>query len=427
MKWIYRKNKIIITLCVIAVLSIYFYSSNIQAETQKEKENLKLYSISACLIDASSGRVLYEKNGYEIRPMASTTKIMTCILALEKGTLDDIVTVSSLAASQPDVQLNINTNEQYYLKDLLYSLMLESHNDAAVAIAEHIGGSVEGFAALMNEKAAFLGCRDTFFVTPNGLDKSVLMEVKKEDGTIESQERAHSTTAFDLAQIMRYCIMQSEQKEQFLEITRTQSYSFSNIKGTRQFTVNNHNAFLSMMDGALSGKTGFTSAAGYCYIGAVKQGDRTLIAALLGCGWPNHKTYKWSDMKTLVNYGFEHFKLIKLSEVPIDETKLQPILVKGGCTNRLGDSAFTELEVIAEQTRQDEMLIGKEEQIRVSYQLKKDLEAPIKKGQQLGTITYSIEEETIKVDSIVAKNEIKQIDYTWCIKQIYSHFFFLAP
>ena len=98
--------------------------------------------------------------------MASTTKIMTCIIALENGNMEDVVTVSSYAAGMPDVQLNIRAGEQYYLKDLMYSLMLESHNDSAVAIAEHIGGTVEGFATMMNDKARALGCYDTNFITP---------------------------------------------------------------------------------------------------------------------------------------------------------------------------------------------------------------------------------------------------------------------
>jgi len=150
------------------------------------------------------------------RANASTTKIMTCILALENGKEDDIVTVSAYAASMPNVQLNIEEGEQYYLKDLLYSLMLESHNDSAVAIAEHIGGSVEGFSALMNEKAKELGCSNTCFLTPNGLDASV-------------GEDTHGTTAHDLALIMRYCSWQSPRAERFLEITQTNAYSFTSL------------------------------------------------------------------------------------------------------------------------------------------------------------------------------------------------------
>ena len=219
------------------------------AEEKDEGKDMQLYAQSAVLMDAGSGRILFEKNGRQVRPMASTTKIMTCILALEKGNLEDYVTVSARAASMPKVKLSMLPGESYRLKDLLYSLMLESHNDSAVAIAEHIGGSVEGFAAMMNEKAKELGCQDTYFVTPNGLDGSVTEK--------SGEVKTHSTTACDLARIMTYCIMESPKREEFLNITRTESYSFPAYqekndviteKG-RVFSCQNHNAFLHMLCG----------------------------------------------------------------------------------------------------------------------------------------------------------------------------------
>ena len=138
-------------------------------EMPQDQPNFSLYAKSAVLMDAENGRVLYEKNGYEHMPNASTTKIMTCILALEQGDLESEVKVSSYAASMPQVRLGMSKEDSFLLKDLLYSLMLESHNDSAAAIAEHIGGSVEGFAAKMNQKARELGCKDTYFITPAAL------------------------------------------------------------------------------------------------------------------------------------------------------------------------------------------------------------------------------------------------------------------
>ena len=176
-----------------------------QGVEKQELPPLKLYAKSAVLMDAASGRVLYSKNGDEQLPMASTTKIMTLILTLERADLDDTVTVSAYAASMPDVQLNIREGEQYRLKDLLYSLMLESHNDSAVAIAEHVGGSVEEFAAMMNQKAREIGCTNTWFITPNGLDATA--EYTNAQG--EKETRTHVTTAEDLARIMSYCIEKS--------------------------------------------------------------------------------------------------------------------------------------------------------------------------------------------------------------------------
>ncbi len=258
----------------------------------REQLSATLNAKAAVLMDGDSGRILYGKNPEEILPMASTTKIMTLIVALENASMDETVTVSAYAASMPDVQLGIREGEQYILKDLMYSMMLESHNDSAVAIAEHVGGSVEGFAGLMNQKAEELGCTGTHFITPNGLDA-------------QDADGEHATTARDLALIMRYAIL----NETFLEITRTSYYSFGDINKTRNFTVNNKNALLSMTSEALSGKTGFTGKAGYCYVCAVQSEERTFIISLLGCGWPPNKTWKWKDTMTLIDYAKENYEL----------------------------------------------------------------------------------------------------------------------
>lgn len=250
----------------------------------------QLYARSAVLMDANNGRILFEKNGTEQLPMASTTKIMTLLITLENANPENTVTISSYASSMPEVKLHIREGEQYRLKDLCYSLMLESHNDSAVAIAEHVGGSVEAFAAMMNQKARDLGCYHTYFITPNGLDAS-------------DESGVHSTTAEDLARIMRACM----KREDFLAITREPSWSFSDLSGTRHFTVNNKNAFLHMMEGALTGKTGFTNGAGYCYAGALERDGRRLIAVVLACGWPSNRTWKWSDTQKLMNYGLTYF------------------------------------------------------------------------------------------------------------------------
>ena len=156
---------------------------------EKEQPFFSLHAQSAVLMDAETGRILYEKDGETRRPMASTTKIMTCILALEHMKSEqEIVTASAEAASQPKVRLGVREGQQFYLRDLLYSLMLESHNDTAAAIAEHVAGTREAFADMMNQKARDIGCRDTFFITPNGLDA--------ED---PDTGRLHSTTAAELA------------------------------------------------------------------------------------------------------------------------------------------------------------------------------------------------------------------------------------
>ena len=268
---------------------LFFLWLTCPAQAEENQGPETLYARSAVLMDADSGRILFEKNGEERLANASTTKILTCILALEKGEPEETVTFSEEAVRQPEVHLGASKGEVFYLGDLLYSLMLESHNDTAVAVAEAVSGSTAAFAEEMNQKAKEIGCTETHFVSPNGLDW-------------EDEDGPHETTAGDLARLLRYCIHQSPKKEEFLKITRTGEKSFSNLSGTRTYSCTNHNAFLSMMDGALTGKTGFTGKAGYCYTGALSDGDRTFIIALLACGWPNNKTYKWSDGTTGSNF-----------------------------------------------------------------------------------------------------------------------------
>lgn len=371
------------------------------------KEN-ELYAKSAVLMDGDSGKILYEKNGYEAMANASTTKIMTCILTLEKGDLDSVVEVSGRAASAPRVRLGMKEGQKFYLKDLLYGLMLESYNDCAVAIAEHIAGSTEDFAKLMNAKAKEIGCKNTYFITPNGLD------VKDETGF-------HHTTAADLALIMRYCIKESPMSETFLAITRTANYTVTEINNGTPYGCYNHNAFLQMMEGALSGKTGFTGNAGYCYIGAVQQDGKTYIAALLACGWPNNKTYKWSDMKKIVQYGIDNFYQLSIAEVAIDETKLSPLCVENGQGEQIGSDTYVELQ-IKEGGVPGNIMLKNGTEAEVTYQLAPKLTAPVKTGTYVGKITISAADETIWEYQVVTKGAVEEIDFKWCFEQVWEIF-----
>ncbi|MCX4269574.1 MAG: D-alanyl-D-alanine carboxypeptidase [Lachnospiraceae bacterium] len=383
---------------------------------EEEVNESELYAKAAVLMDAQSGRVLYSKNGEEVLPMASTTKIMTCILALEYGNMEDIVTVSSYAASQPKVHLGMITGREYYLKDLLYSLMLESHNDSAVAIAEQIGGSVEAFADMMNQKAAEIGCKQTYFITPNGLDAKVVME--------SGEEKFHSTTAEDLARIMSYCIMESPKKEEFLAITRTEQYSFSDIKGQCSYSCYNHNAFLTMMDGALSGKTGFTGLAGYCYVGALRREEKTFVIALLACGWPNNKTYKWSDSRKLFTYGMENYNYKEFYE----EQVFEPLSVANGAA-RSGNPFETVVTgiTIEEGDRSVGLLVKETEKVVKEVSLLSKLTAPVQKGDAVGTVRYYLESEgeeriLLREYSVIAVEEVAARDFTYCFRYIVEEF-----
>lgn len=283
----------------------HLVSENNILQQGQEMPDLRLYARSALLADAATGRVLYEENADMVLPMASTTKIMTCILALESGRLDEIAEVSSYAASQPKVHAGFARGEHYLLEDLLYSLMLESHNDTAVVIAEHLGGSVEGFAAMMNEKAAELGMCDTYFITPNGLDAA-------------DETGIHSTTAYDMARLTAYAI----QNEEFVKIINTISYQFRERDGKRTVYLANTNSFLSRMDGAFGVKTGYTADAGYCFVGALERNGERLISVVLGSGWPPNKNYKWYDTQALMNFGLESYECrmvgVKYGEWQID-------------------------------------------------------------------------------------------------------------
>lgn len=381
------------------MLTVQFFALPAQAEETPD-ELKELYSQSAVLLDADSGRILFGKNEEEIRPMASTTKIMTCILALEQMEEEQKASVSDYAASQPKVRLGVRGKEEYYIRDLLYSLMLESHNDSAVVIAEAIGGTVEEFAELMNEKAEEIGCEDTHFVTPNGLDG-------------EDEEGIHSTTAADLARIMRYCITQSPQKEAFLEITRTKDYQFTNVKGDRNFSCHNHNAFLDMMEGALSGKTGFTAEAGYCYVGALKQGDRTFIVALLACGWPNNKGYKWKDTKKLMEYGLANYEYRNVWEDWGQET----IEVKKGADKGNPYKKNSTVNACVKEKEEINVLMKDDEKVEIKAKLQKALEAPVAKGEKAGTLTYTLDGEVIKSYDIVTLEKVEKRDVHWCYKK----------
>ena len=401
------KKLISLVFCAVLILTavILIPQEAGAVETEDEITASRLYARSAVLMDADSGRILFAKNGQEQRAMASTTKIMTCILALENGDLSDEVAVSTEAASQPAVRLGMREGQRFYLKDLLYSLMLESHNDSAVAVAEHIGGSVEGFASMMNKKAMELGCGDTYFITPNGLDA-------------EDKTGVHHTTAEDLARIMKYCIMDSEKRDAFLEITRTESYTFSDCEGNGSYSYINHNSFLHMMEGALSGKTGFTAEAGYCYVGALRQDDRTFIVALLACGWPNNKGYKWSDTRKLMEYALENYHYREIGAEP-EQISLK---VENGASVGFPSAAPARLEMAAESAP-FRVLLKNGEDVTVEYDVPESVAAPVEEGETLGKIVYRLEGETIREYPVTAAESVRERDFSICFSYTRSRFF----
>ncbi|WP_244091924.1 D-alanyl-D-alanine carboxypeptidase family protein [Blautia massiliensis (ex Durand et al. 2017)] len=382
----------------------------------KAADDENLYALSAVLMDGENGRVLYGKEAYKGRPNASTTKVMTCILALELAKGDDYVQVSENAASQPQTRLGMREGQQFYLEDLLYSLMLKSHNDSAVAIAEHIGGSVEGFAEKMNEKAKELGCKDTHFVTPNGLDG-------------EDEGGIHHTTARDLALIMAYAIKNAT----FVHITQTRDYTFTDISGKKHYSVHNTNAFLDMETGVISGKTGFTGNAGYCYVCAVRQDERLFIVALLGCGWPGNKNYKWSDTKKLLSYGRENYQYVmlpelpQLPEIPVTEAapgKEDPYPQKSDRSGYPPKQVMLKIHaVLSEKDREKRYLLKKTETITWETELPDKLPAPIQKNQKISTLHAKLNGKELLSCLVTADDKIDRITYKWYVDKVFKDYF----
>lgn len=371
---------LLVALGICCTLFILIQNPAAAAETgqQEEKEKLSLNARAAVLMDADSGRILYGKNETMVFPMASTTKIMTLIVALEHNEPDQIVMASAWASAMPEVRLGVHEGERYRMEDLYYAMMLESFNDAAMMIAEGTVGSVENFAELMNEKAISLGCTQTYFITPNGLDAA-------------DEKGVHSSTAEDMAKIMRYAI----DNEDFLKITQTADYSFTDCDRKRSFEVHNKNVLLTMMDGVLSGKTGYTADAGYCYVCAVKKDDRTFIAALLGSGWPPHKGYKWSDVQTLLDYGDKNYRY-------------QTIDISKGVPDRQVHVMKGEHDFAAVRAKQTNyrFLLSSEDKVHVESVLPGQLEAPVEAGQSVGSIRIFVNGDLTAENDYVTINKI---------------------
>lgn len=405
--------KKLIKILIISMIVLGLILTKITKIYAEEKE-LKLYAASAVLLDGSNGRILYGKNENNVMPMASTTKVMTLIIALEYGCMEDVVTFSKYAASQPDVQMNAKTGEQYYLKDLLYVMMLQSYNDVAVAVAEYVADKyvngkqekdivkerstqdskalVKVFAELMNEKAVSLGCRDTYFITPNGLDA-------------QDENGVHSTTAYELALICAYAVL----NPQVIEICTTKQYGFSEINGVRNVNVGTTDRFLDMVNGAVGLKTGFTGNAGYCFAGAVKRDGKILISVVLGSGWPPNKSYKWTDTKILMNYGLNDFFYRKIF-VPDEEYVM--LTVKNG----------TKESVLTYIPYSFDMLMSDEEVVDIVYSVYDYVKAPVKFNQEVGKVYIYVNEKLIKVIPILAKETVPEQDFLWCLKYVIKMF-----
>lgn len=322
---------------------------------------------AAVVIDQSSGRVLYSQNADWELPMASTTKIMTAYVALKYGTLSDTIEVSEAASHVEGSSMYLEQGEQITLENLVYGLMVVSGNDAAVAIAENVGGSTQRFVEMMNETAVNdMGLTHTHFDNPNGLPSDT-----------------HYTTALELAKITKYAM----DDPKFREIVSTAHISLPWYGHEYNRELTNHNKLLGTLDGCVGVKTGYTQAAGRCLVSAVERDGMTLICVTLSD--PND----WADHTNLMNAMFEKYKP---NELTTTDKVIDKIVVAGGVLGYAGvsaDKAYT-------------FPTCAEDDVKVDTELNENIEFPIKAGDPVGHGTVTVNGEKYGEFNLVTNSDI---------------------
>lgn len=329
-------------------------------------------SAKACVvIDADSGRILLEHNAHQALPMASTTKVMTALLAIEKGNLADTVVTGRNAFGVPGTSIYLDLGETLTLEQMLYGLMLQSGNDAAVAIAEHIGGTVNDFCAMMTQRAQELGCESTVFLTPHGLPC---------DG--------HYTTARDLALIAR----QAMQYDTFRQIVSTQRATIPWQDRDYDRVLKNKNRLLAEYEGATGIKTGFTRAAGRCLVSSATREGMSVICVVLNCG-------DWFDESA------------RLMDLAFSEWESVTMLYAGECLRRIPVTSGEAAEVRALLQEDLTGVVPRGTLPQVEIDLPDALEAPVRAGQPLGEIRLTASGEVIATVPLVAGEAVLRDDF----------------
>ena len=258
----------------------------------------------------------------------------------------------------------------------------------------------KGFATWMNKKAKEIGLSQTHFVTPNGLDNE-----------------AHYTTARELALLLRYCIRTSPKSKEFLKITRTAQYEFTDTTGAYSFSVYNHNAFLQMMDGALTGKTGFTGKAGYCYVGALERDGRLYIVSLLACGWPGNKSYKWADTKKLMNYGLSAYETKKLETPTVP--KMSALVIDG--VYDWTKQTKSQVKLICPDAPDKYQVLAKDgEKIEIQIRARKELASPVLEDEVCGEVSFWLSEVCLGTYPIYPEQAVDRRAFVWYIMRVLS-------
>lgn len=327
---------------------------------------------SAIVMDFETGNILYEKNAYRKRPMASTTKIMTAIIALENSDLNDDVLISQRAANMGGSVMGLKKDTIVKMKDLLHGLLICSGNDAAVAIAEHVAGSVDAFCELMNEKALELGAYSTSFANPHGLDAE-----------------NHYTTAYDLAKITRYAL----KNPVFNDIVRKTEFYFDGkvLKTT--------NEMLTSYAGADGVKTGYTGLAGRCLVTSATRDDKRFISVVLFCDTKNLRT---TSSQKILDYAFSEFEKIFLLEkgrilgsVKVDRSR------------SLGEVIVAAAEDLKTVLKRDEV-----DSLYTRVSLPEKVEAPVRQGTIMGTVSIFQGDRIIAETSLIAMNSAQRMRFS---------------
>lgn len=382
------------TVCADDVDNEVDFEDTIEVTASNVSELPKTNSRRYIVYDRISKSMIIGKNEDIKSAMASTTKIMTTIVILEKADLNETVTVSAKAGGTGGSRLGLKRGDKASVRDLLYGLMLRSGNDAAVALAEHVGGSVKEFAELMNEKAIELGLTNTHFVTPHGLD-----------------DANHYTTALELAKLTDYAM----NNETFSKIVGTKSITIYINNQPRQ--INNTNELLGVLNGVVGVKTGFTNNAGRCLVTETKRNNMDIITIVLGADTKKDRT---KDSVNLIEYTFSKYKMYNLEEQIIKEfnkwkniNEKRILIIKGKTSNpKLALGAIEKATIP----------ICDNDKIEYSINALTEIEAPVEQWNVMGKLTVKINGEILESIDIVNVNEVQKRDWKDYFKIVLNRF-----
>ena len=352
------------------------------------------------VIDRKSNTILVGKNENQKKKMASTTKIMTALVVIEHTDLSDMVEISKKAANTGGSRLGLKTGDKITVSDLLYGLMMRSGNDAAVALAEHVAGSITDFANLMNEKAKNLGLSSTHFVTPHGLD-----------------EDEHYTTAYELALLSNYAM----NNEIFAKIVGTKNYTIT-INGYPK-NLTNTNELLGVLNGVYGIKTGFTNGANRCLVTCCKRGDMDIICVVLGA---DTKKYRTTDSIKLIEYVFNNFTYMNIEEIISNDFEIWKKENPNGITILKGVSDY--LDIQYEEVPYPSIPVRSDliDSFHTYIHYESTLNAPITKGTPIGTITLELDGKTVYSGNIFIDTDIERkniLDYLYYFYQSFPEIF----